>query len=138
MHIKLSERLTKNQLNKLDCLSTINGINFYWLNDTDPEFYAINRDEIVIARFEFVQVDELQFAHMHVSQEYQNQGIGKEIMRHAVEIHGYFLLPSIDPNASYHYEGNGLQFIRSCFEDQILTSPPFEHPDSDDLNYMEG
>lgn len=133
MRPELNSRITPKQINTLTHLSSNGSIRFYWLNDSDPEFYAVNQNDLVIACFEFVERDDLQFAHMHISDNYQRQGIGKKIMRYAVEMYDSFLLPSTNKDDIYHYEGNGLNFIRSCFKDETLTTPPFEHPDSFDM-----
>jgi len=137
MHLTLGNQLTPSQLEKLGFLIAHGNFNIYWSNDDEPFFLAEFNSQIC-ALFEFAEYkDGLILAHAHVLQEYRGQGIGKEIMRQAVKILGVFQVPSRDSDGMYYYIENGLRFIRSCFNDGILSSPNFIHPDSDDLNFLD-
>lgn len=137
MHLTLCNQLTKDQLGKLEFLIAHRHFNIYWLNDDEPLFLAELNNQIC-ALFEFAEYnDGLILAHAHVLPDYRGKGIGKEIMRQTVNIIGSFHLPSRDSDGKFYYIENGLQFIRSCFNDGILSSPNFIHPDSDDLNFLD-
>jgi drug/metabolite transporter (DMT)-like permease len=54
--------------------------------------------------------------------------LGALVFAEPVDIWVVFKLPSTDNNKTYYYIENGLTFIQSCFEDKILTEPPFKEP----------
>lgn len=101
----------------------------FYKDDVDPCFIAIDQNDIVRAIFEFVETDDgYQLAHMNVSQDYKGLGIGKAIIEEAVNLWSTFKLPSTDSRQNYYYIEDGLQFIISCFNHNILTTASFKHP----------
>lgn len=137
MYLTLGNQLTPSQLENLEFLKVHGNFNIYWYYDDVPFFLAEFNNQ-VCALFEFAEYnDGLILAHAHVLPEYRGQGIGKDIMRQAVEKLRSFQLPSRDSDGTYYYIENGLRFIRSCFNDGILTSSNFNHPDADDLNFLD-
>ncbi len=119
-------------------LNTIGAYRIYWTNEGNVNFFALDANFVICGLFEFIDhEDDTQLAHMNVLQQHQGNGIGKEIMRQAVEIYSFFKLPSKNKSDMYHFENDGLPFIRRCFDDGILTSPPFEHPDEEDFPFLD-
>jgi GNAT superfamily N-acetyltransferase len=134
MILKLGGNLQQDQLIKFEFLTNYSGYRIYWTNDEESNFFALDKNNVICALFEFVDdVEFIQLAHMHVLEHHRGKGIGKEIMRQAVKIYPSFNLPSKDTTQKYYYIENGLRFIRRCFKDGILSSTAFVHPDEDDF-----
>lgn len=96
---------------------------------------AINQENLVCGCFEFHELEDgFQLAHMYVLEKLKGQGIGKAIMREAVDIWTEFELPSTNNDDNYYYIEDGYNFIISCFKDGILSEPKFKNPDNNDYD----
>jgi GNAT superfamily N-acetyltransferase len=130
--IKLSEEVLKNY----QYCSTFKTYSIYILEEDVSFLIAIDKTNLVCGCFEFTETEDgMQLAHMNVITELKGQGIGKAILREAVDFWGSFELPSTNSSDTYYYIENGYNFILSCFNDGILSEPNFKNPDSN--NYSE-
>lgn len=129
MNLKIGKTMTATELQECEHIATFGVYEIYLLNEDISFLFAIDNANLICSCFEFVdREDGMQLAHMHTMTHLKRQGIGKAIMKEAVDIWTAFELPSTDNHNTYYYIENGLNFIQSCFEDGILTDPPFEEP----------
>ncbi|MBN2236292.1 MAG: hypothetical protein JW729_01960 [Bacteroidales bacterium] len=129
MNLEIGKTMTSSQLQECEHISTYGVYDIYFLSEDISFLFAIDSANLICSCFEFHdREDGMQLAHMHTMAHLKRQGIGKAIMKEAVDIWTTFELPSTDNNHTYYYIENGLSFIQSCFEDGILTDPPFEEP----------
>lgn len=85
---------------------------------------------MICSCFEFHErEDGIQLAHMHTLKSLKGQGIGKQILREAVNIYTVFDLPSTDNSQIYYFIEDGYGWIQHCFDIRILTEPPFKRPE---------
>lgn len=129
MCIEVDKYLTSIEQNKCKLISDLDIYKIYIYYGYDTFIIAVDRTNLILGCFVFFESDEnYQLAHMCVSKQLQRQGIGKAIMKGAVEEWSYFKLPSLNRRDKYHYNENGLQFIHHCFNKEILKTPPFSRP----------
>ena len=129
MDFQIDQIVTDTEISQIEFLINFNNYRIFVIEKDYYCILAINHDNLICGCFEFHQSDdEMQLAHMYVSENHQRRGIGKAIIKQAVEILGSFLLPSNNSRNTYYYIEFGYSFIVSCFEDGILKSPAFRHP----------
>ncbi len=126
MDLKIGITITPQQLKECEHISTFGAYDIYLLNEDISFLFAIDNANLICSCFEFVNgEDRMQLAHMYTLDNLQGLGIGKQILREAVNIWTVFDLPSEDTNQTYYFIDNGLGWTRHCFDIGILTQPPF-------------
>lgn len=129
MDLEIGMILTASELNGFEHLSTFGKYEIYLQNEDILYIFAIDNKKLICSCFEFHNIEDgIQLAHMYTLPEFKGQKIGKEIIKNAVEIWNDFELPSTNNDDNYYYIEDGLGFIRSCFQDGILTEPKFKFP----------
>jgi GNAT superfamily N-acetyltransferase len=130
MDLEIGKILTSSQLDELELISTHGSYEIYW-QDEDPSFIlAIDNTNLICGCFEFHdREDGTQLAHMYVLKNHQGKGIGKSIIAQAVDIWKDFELPSTNNEDTYYFIEDGYGFINHCFDEGILSDPPFTRPE---------
>lgn len=135
MDPKLGTVLPNTLVNNLDFLNIYKDYQiFIYMND-HSFLIALDQSQIVCGCFEFIQIEyneeyKYQLAHMYVHENHKRLGIGKAILREAVNLWNTFELPSNSSENTYYYIEHGYSFILSCFRDGILTEPNFKSPEN--------
>jgi GNAT superfamily N-acetyltransferase len=136
MDPKIGITLTQAMLHNYEHFSTFKTYEIYMLEEDVSFLIAIDKDNLVCGCFEFHEIEDgIQLAHMYVLPQLKGQGIGKAILKEAVEFWISFELPSTNNNDTYYYIENGYDFIISCFKEGILSEPNFKNPEKN--NYEE-
>ncbi len=130
MDYQINQIISPEELSDFELLKKFEEYDLYVIYEDYSYIIAINDQNLICGCFEFHETEEnMQLAHMHVVESLKGQGIGSEIMKEAVSIWDYFELPSTDKSNTYYYIENGLSFIHHCFDNGILTEPPFVRPE---------
>lgn len=130
MNFQINQTISGAQLSKFELIKNYLGYRIYALEEDYSYIIAIDNNNLICGCFEFHDNDDgLQLAHMYVVKSLKRKGVGSAIMQEAVNMWGDFKLPSPDRNRTYHYIENGLSFIHHCFDNKILTEPPFLRPE---------
>lgn len=130
MNLEIGKTITSSQLNECEHISTFGVYEIYLLNEDISFLFAIDKANLICSCFEFVdREDGMLLAHMHTLKSLKGQGIGKQILREAVNIYTVFDLPSTDNSQIYYFIEDGFGWIQHCFDIGILTEPPFKRPE---------
>jgi len=127
--MEINQTLSSTALHQCHHISTF-GLYEIYQADEDVQFlFAVDSNNLICSCFEFVEYDDyVQLAHMYTIDHLKGQGLGKQILREAVDIYERFELPSRNTNNNYYFIEDGLGWIEHCFDIGILTCPKFRKP----------
>ncbi len=129
MDLKIGKTITATELKECEHISQFGAYEIYLLNEDISFLFAIDSTNLICSCFEFHNgEDKMQLAHMYTLPNLKGHGLGKQILREAVNIYTDFDLPSEDKNQTYYFIEDGLGWTRHCFDIGILTQPPFRRP----------
>ena len=130
MNLEIGKTITTDELSECEEITTFGVYKIFLLNEEPSFLFAIDNANLICSCFEFSSNEEngMQLAHMYTLPTLKGQGIGKQILREAVNIWSVFELPSISLDNTYYFIEDGLGWTRHCFDIGILKQPPFKRP----------
>ncbi|MBC5838247.1 hypothetical protein [Flavobacterium muglaense] len=127
--MEINQNLSSSELELCCHISTFGVYEIYQAAEDVQYLFAIDSNNLICSCFEFVEYEDyVQLAHMHTVDYLKGQGLGKQILKEAVDIYGSFELPSTNHNSTYYFIEDGYSWIQDRFDDRTLSESKFRRP----------